>query len=110
MKATDIGAYGEQVAVAYLEKLGYKIIDRNWKTRLCEIDIIAQKGDTLYFVEVKYRSSGAYGDGFAYITPKKLKQMHFAAEMWLQSHAWDKEVSLSALSVTDGKVEFIETL
>jgi ribonuclease HII len=76
------GNMAEDEASKYLEKSGYKIIDRNWKTYRCEIDIIAEKNEITYFVEVKYRSSNREGTGLEYITKKKLDQMNFAARIW----------------------------
>lgn len=81
-----IGDEGENVAARYLLGSGYEIIDRNWKTTFCEIDIIALKHETLYFVEVKYRRQANQGGGIAAITPKKLQQMRFAAELYLTKH------------------------
>lgn len=68
----------------YLEKLGYKIIERNWKySRIGEIDIIAQEKDTLVFVEVKYRRSSAFGSAIEAITPKKLEKIYKSALAYL---------------------------
>lgn len=76
------GAKAEEIAAKFLQKSGFEIIGRNWKTRWCEIDIIARRHNTIYFVEVKYRKSRSAGDGLEYVTHRKQKQMHFAARMW----------------------------
>jgi ribonuclease HII len=78
----DIGNASESVAAAYLVSKGYDIIERNWRTRACEIDIVAKKEEVLYFVEVKHRTIDRQGGGLAAITPKKLAQMEFAAKMY----------------------------
>lgn len=106
----DHGKVGEVAVERYLASEGYKIIDRNWKHKQAEIDIIAQKHGVIYFVEVKYRQSAAQGSGFDYITPKKLKQMAFAAELWVAVHKWDGEYTLSAAQVSgqDLPVDFVE--
>lgn len=62
------------------------VINRNWKTRWCEIDIVAGKGGVLYFVEVKYRSGSGQGGGIAALTSTKHKQMYFAAEYYMAKH------------------------
>lgn len=85
--STAIGRQAEDVAAAFLESEGYLVLNRNWRTRQCEIDIVAEKDHVFYFVEVKYRSRSDWGEGFDYITGKKLRQMHFAAEYWLAQHA-----------------------
>lgn len=93
------GHEAEFHAAEHLKKLGYKIIELNWSTRLCEIDIVAQKKNTIYFVEVKYRSHTGQGTGLEYITPQKLKQMKFAAECWVQEKKWRKDYELAAIEL-----------
>lgn len=106
------GHSAEKVAAKYLQDRGYKIVALNWSTPACEIDIVAQKGATIYFVEVKYRSQTTHGGGLDYITPKKLQQMQFAAQCWIAAHKYDGDYELSALEVGADFVvtEFIETL
>lgn len=109
MKTTEIGKIAEQEVAQYLEHKGHKIIDVNWKTRWCEIDIVSKTKERVYFTEVKYRSSNTWGDGLEYITPKKLKQMHFAAEFWISNNNWSEESQLQAASVdVDMQIEIIE--
>lgn len=93
-----IGDQGEEAAALYLQRHGFYIIDRNWKTKWCEVDIIAKKADRIYFVEVKYRKKVDQGGGIAAITPKKLKQMKFAAELWLQKYG-TYDAALSVVEV-----------
>lgn len=102
------GHDAEKSAAKYLETLGYKIVQLNWKTRYCEIDVVAERGGTVYFVEVKYRKSGLFGDGLDYITPKKLKQMKFAAAFWVQTNKWDGDYHLAALSITAGDYQLVD--
>jgi uncharacterized protein (TIGR00252 family) len=103
--STAIGRRAETAASEYLAGCGYIIIDQNWRTRWCEIDIIAQKGGCIYFVEVKYRKSDAWGDGLEYITPKKLQQMICAASLWASKHRWVGDYKLSAIAVTSPRFE-----
>ncbi|HEX3568296.1 MAG TPA: YraN family protein [Candidatus Saccharimonadales bacterium] len=100
MNTTAIGRRAEAVAAAFLERKGCRIIDRNWRTRMCEIDVIAQRADSVYFCEVKYRASNKQGSGIDYITPKKLQQMRFAAESWVHAHAWQGDYQLCAIEVS----------
>lgn len=93
------GRRAEQIAADWLNANGYRIIDSNWRTRWCEIDIIAIKQRATYFIEVKYRRSSANGDGLDYITDRKLRQMQFAAEIWQARHYPEGEVLLAALTV-----------
>ena len=112
MKSKDIGNRGEDIASVFISQQGYKIIDRNWKTRWCEIDIIATKDSAVYFVEVKYRKNDLYGSGLDYITAKKLGQMNFAAQFWLSQNNWTQQSSLAVISINgnSGEIEFIDEL
>lgn len=100
MTSFTTGRQAEQAAAEYLVRQGYTVLEHNWRTRYCEIDIVAQKGKAVYFVEVKYRGSDGQGTGLDYITPKKLSQMRFAAELWLQSHDWNDDCCLAAIELT----------
>ncbi len=61
MDPKKIGHWGEQQACKYLENMGFKILDKNYRCRLGEIDLIALDGDYLVFIEVKTRTSVSYG-------------------------------------------------
>jgi uncharacterized protein (TIGR00252 family) len=100
MSTTHIGREAENAAANWLEMNGFTVIDTNWRTRWCEIDIIARKGAVIFFVEVRYRKSDAWGDGFDSITPKKYKQMEFAAQFWLSSNNWSNDARIAAMAVS----------
>jgi ribonuclease HII len=96
-----IGDVAEQEAARYLAAKGHDIVGRNWKNRFCEIDVISQKDDVLYFTEVKYRTSSGQGGGLAAITPNKQQQMKFAAEFYAHSKKLrDVAMKLAVISVT----------
>lgn len=94
-----IGDAAETCAVRYLETLGHRIVERNWRTKFCEIDIISQQGETVFFHEVKYRHSETQGGGLAAITPKKVRQMRFAAELYALRLAAPTNQRLTAIAV-----------
>lgn len=104
------GHQAEKNAAMYLQSLGYKIRELNWKTKYCEIDIVAEKDKAIYFIEVKYRRTNQQGIGLEYITSKKLKQMSFAAEMWVSNHGWPGEYQLAAISIDGEEITYIEDL
>lgn len=108
MNTTEIGRKAEVAVARYITAQGYDVIAQNWRTRWCEIDIVAQKSDTIYFVEVKYRKNSVYGDGFAYITPKKLRQMQFAADFWVACNNWRGDYMLMAAAVTGSGCDTVE--
>lgn len=80
-----IGDEAEKIVAEYLSMQGHIILERNWRTKICEIDIISQANDTIYFTEVKYRNTASFGGGVAAITAKKLKQMTFAARVYAKA-------------------------
>lgn len=93
------GAIAETKAAKNLQADGYRIIDRNWKTRWCEVDIIAEKDGVVRFFEVKYRRNAGAGSGLEYITQAKLHRMKFAAELWLSRHPAISASELGAIEV-----------
>jgi ribonuclease HII len=99
-----IGDNAENIAAKYLINLEHKILVRNWKTKYCEIDIISKKDDILYFTEVKYRKNANQGDGLSAITPRKLKQMRFAAKFYaLSNKIEDTDLRLTTISLCGQK-------
>ena len=104
----QIGNDSEQLAAEYLVLHGYEVVERNWKTRLCEIDIVARKEDSLYFVEVKQRKNAKAGDGISAITRKKYRQMKFAARLYLHYHQVDTDARLAVIA-TSGVPAFVES-
>jgi Holliday junction resolvase-like predicted endonuclease len=100
MKTTEQGLKAEKAAANLLEQQNFEIINRNWKTKICEIDIIARKDDVIYFVEVKYRAGEGQGTGFEYIGPKKMRQIGFAARVWCQNNDWEGDYRLLGAEVS----------
>ena len=97
----QIGDIAETQAEHYLEKLGHTVLERNWKTKFCEIDIISVKDQTFFFTEVKYRKTTIQGSGLEAITHKKQQQMIFAADFYMASHKLQNvAMKLVAMSVT----------
>lgn len=80
---TAIGLKAEDLAADYLVKNGYKIIERNFRNRFCEIDIIAANTEYICLVEVKYRKNNLYGGGIGAINSNKQKRLRNGFEFWL---------------------------
>jgi ribonuclease HII len=101
MTTKQIGDRAESEAVRHLGTLGHRIVARNWRTRYCEIDIVSECGDTIYFTEVKYRRTARQGGGMAAITAKKQRQMTFAAELYAaKNKLQNRNLRLAAASVS----------
>ena len=86
MSARTYGAAGEAFAASALEAEGYRILERNWRSGRSEIDLIAQRGDIIAFVEVKTRKNARFAAAREYVTPAKQARILAAAEEWLQGH------------------------
>jgi len=100
VSTTVIGRAAESAAAEFLQVKGCTVLAQNWRTRWCEIDIVAQRGGIIYFVEVKYRAQAKWGAGLDYVTPKKLRQMQFAAEFWIAKYQFGGDYRLSAVELT----------
>lgn len=87
MRVKDaVGRFGEQLAVQHLEGAGLEILARNWRCPAGELDVVALDGDVLVFVEVKTRSSLAYGDPAEAVGARKAAQVRRVALHWLAEH------------------------
>jgi putative endonuclease len=82
----DLGRRGENLAADHLVASGFEIVERNWRCSQGEIDIIATKASELVFVEVKTRSSLAFGHPLEAITVAKLARMRRLAAAWCEAH------------------------
>lgn len=82
----QLGHFGESWAVAHLTRLGYRIVERNVRFRVGEIDIVAEEGDDLVFVEVKTRRSSAYGAPEDSIDARRFARLERAVETYLSRH------------------------
>lgn len=110
-----LGDAGEEAAVAEICRRGYRILTRNYLTRMGEIDIIAEHDGTLVFIEVKTRSPRAWASPESAITPEKITRMRRAARRYLFPYAHPaphRFESVAILTDNSGKVSSIriETL
>ena len=78
-----LGRYGEDVAVAHLEAAGLEVLDRNWRCREGELDVVARSGPVLVFVEVKTRSGTGFGEPAEAVTLVKARRLRVLACRWL---------------------------
>lgn len=92
------GLRAEAVVADYLVSIGHEIIEMNWKTRYCEVDIISYKSNRYYFTEVKYRSNSKYGNGLEVINRSKLSKMKFAANIYMKNFSADYSLSVAAVA------------
>lgn len=94
------GAFGEQLAVAYLKKQGFTILDQNFRIRGGEIDIICLDRDTLVFVEVKTRRSYEFGTPLEAITPWKLRSLIKTAQFYkMKNPRLPEQMRIDAIAI-----------
>lgn len=94
------GNAGEELAAAYLATHGYTIMERNWRFRHWEVDIIASKGQFLHFIEVKTRHSLRFGRPEESITRDKMNNLRNAAEEYQYQYPDWKFVQFDVLAIT----------
>lgn len=85
-RAARVGRLGEDLAAEYVRDLGWEIVERNWRNRYGELDLIAVDGPQLVVVEVKTRASHVFDDPAAAVTPTKLARMRRLTRLWLAEH------------------------
>ena len=95
----ELGQLGEDLAVDFLQKNGYEILDRNWRFQKAEIDIIAQKKDVLAVVEVKTRSSLEFGLPQDFVKPKKIQLLVKAVNEYVIRKDLDVNVRFDIIAI-----------
>lgn len=99
--ARTVGDFGEQFAADYLSACGVRIVERNWRCQLGEIDIIGFDAGTLVFYEVKTRRSTRYGSPAEAVTPSKAARLRRLAVRWLSEHPQSaREIRIDVMALT----------
>lgn len=107
----ELGKLGEELAVDYLQKEGYEILETNWVFQKAEIDIIAKKDGIVAVIEVKTRSSIEFGLPQDFVKPKKIQLLVKAINEYIISNNLDSEVRFDIISIyKEGKNFKIEHL
>ncbi len=108
----DLGKLGEELAVDFLQKHGYEILETNWTFQKAEVDIIALKGEVLAVVEVKTRSSIDFGLPQEFVKPKKIQLLVKAINEYITQNEIDVEVRFDIIAIhkenNDFTLEHIE--
>lgn len=101
----DLGKEGERIAKQYLEDNGYEILDENWVFGKAEIDLIVYRNEIMVFVEVKARSSIAFGQPEDFVHEAKQKQMELASTEYIDimNHQNDIRFDIIAITFTKNK-------
>lgn len=100
MARQAVGAYGERRAVQHLIEAGLRVVARNWRCALGEVDIIAWDGETLVFCEVKTRRGASFGTPAEAVVAAKARRLRRLAAQWLETHdAHPREVRFDVIEV-----------
>jgi putative endonuclease len=105
--AQSIGAAAEQRAAEFLLRRGLKLVERNYRCRGGEIDLVMREGPVLVFVEVRARAASAFGGAAESITAAKQARLILAARHYLARHAIDAPCRFDALLLDAGEIEWI---
>lgn len=108
MNNVEIGNKGENIASRYLKFRLYKILERNYRRKTGEIDIIAKKGGYIIFVEVKYRNNTNKGLPREAVTSFKQRQIKRTAEMYILENNLKCDLRFDVIEILGGKVEHIK--
>lgn len=107
----DLGAFGERVAAAHLEAKGYRIRARNFRCREGEIDIVAEDGDCLVFVEVRTRRGDAFGTPAESVTAAKERRLLTVAKAYLQEHPdvpANQRIDVVGVELSRGRLQAVQ--
>lgn len=95
----ELGKFGEELAVEFLQQNGYDILETNWTFQKAEIDIIAQKDSTVAVIEVKTRSSIAFGLPQDFVKPNKIQLLVKAVNEYIVSNDLDVDVRFDIIAI-----------
>jgi putative endonuclease len=103
----ETGQNAENLAAAFLQAKGFTIVEKNFRAKVGEIDIIAKDKDEIIFVEVRARASRDFGGAAASIGGAKRRKLIRAAQLWLQARGWDGACRFDVVAVDGGKLEHL---
>ncbi len=112
----NLGKQGEDIAATYLTDHHYTVIERNFRSKFGELDIVAEKNKKIYFIEVKTRANLKKGKPYEAVTPHKMHQLRKAATFYcLHHHALNRKCSIAVASIlfTDSahyQLQFFESI
>ena len=102
-----LGRWGEDLVARKYETAGYEVLDRNWRIRGGELDLVLSRHDEIVFCEVKTRSSDCFGSAVEAVGPRKQQLVRRTALSWLEKHGRRGRLRFDVTSVVAGKVRVI---
>lgn len=108
------GRRGEAIALRYLRRKGYVLVDRNIHTRYGEVDLVCLDRGTLVFIEVKLRTTDTFGEPIDGVSPAKLLRLYRTIEVFLVEHRWHRDFRIEIVGIMlrggRARVEHLKTL
>ncbi|OPY70934.1 MAG: hypothetical protein A4E57_00250 [Syntrophorhabdaceae bacterium PtaU1.Bin034] len=109
MSSREEGLRGEEMAIEALKGKGYRIVERNHRNRLGEIDVVAEEGGCLVFVEVKKRNSGRFGEAICAVDERKQRQLARAALFYMKVHdCFGRSVRFDVIGIDNERVKIVK--
>lgn len=99
----SIGKKGENHAATFLKEQGYHVLNRNYRYKRAEIDLICKRQDLLVFVEVKTRTSAAYGQPESFVSESQQQSIIRGAEQYLEEIGWTGDIRFDVIAILDRK-------
>jgi putative endonuclease len=100
------GRWGEDRAATHYRRLGYEVLDRNWRCSHGEMDLILRDGDLIVFCEVKTRRTDAYGSGFWAVDHRKQARLRRIAAAWLHANRYQGiSIRFDVAAITGVQIE-----
>lgn len=107
MGAIESGKRAEDAAAAFLQAQGLSIVERNFRAKGGELDIVARDGEEMVFVEVRSRASSSFGGAAASVDGLKRRKLIRAARVWLQARGWDGACRFDVIALDAGRLEHL---
>lgn len=107
-KHNELGKEGEKLAINFLKEKGYEILEQNYRVSKSEVDIIAQKGETIAFIEVKTRSTEAFGTPEEFVDDKKKNHLIKVANHYIVLKDFNKNIRFDIIAIVMKKTPKIE--
>jgi putative endonuclease len=102
-RARELGRRGERLAADYLKHLGYRVVGSGFLARRGEIDLVCRRGDRLVLVEVKTRSSDAFGTPVESVGARKRRALNAAAAEYRMLAGWRGPIDFAVVAIEDGR-------
>ena len=103
-----MGAWGERRAAQWYAEAGYEVLDRNWRSKSGELDLVLSRGDEIVFCEVKARRSDRFGLPQEAVDFRKQRRIRGLAVEWMKAHGCRGRIRFDVAAVTGGNVRVIE--